>query len=95
MLNEEVLGVSQGSRDITAYPAPNIDPRAFGCAEAQGTVESVLGGTRSATSAGTDREPLLNLGNVQLLVNYYVINNGASGVQVTYANGVMVGMQTL
>lgn len=95
MVNEEIIKAIVTEQDITRYPEPNIDPRAFGCAEPLATVERVIGGTRTYTTQGTDLEQQLNLGNVQLQSNYYVINSGASGVMVIYANGKMVGMQSL
>jgi len=95
LVNNEVIDRTQTSNDYSRYPSPGIDPRVYGCGEPKDTVERVLGGTQLLTSEGTAAASDMNLGAVQLLMNYYTVNGAASGVHVTYANGQMVAMETL
>ncbi|MCP4284109.1 MAG: hypothetical protein GY792_06615 [Gammaproteobacteria bacterium] len=93
--NGEVIDSALTADDYSAYLAPDIDPRLFGCGEPIATVERVLNGTELLTTAGGPDEAALNLGAVQLKLVYYTINGAASGVQVTYSNDLMIGMVSL
>lgn len=95
LVNGEVIDVATSQDDVSAYPSPGIDPRIVGCGEELATVETAVGGTPLLTTTGTGTADVLDLGTVQLLVNYYTVNGGASGLMVVYANGRMVGMETL
>jgi len=93
--NGEIIDRTLTNDDYSQYPAPNIDPRRYGCGEPIATVERVLGGVQLLTTEGSDAEAELNLGNIQLKAVYYTINSAASGIQVTYSNDQMLGMVTL
>lgn len=95
MINGEIIGRKVNDSDISKYPAPNIDPRRFGCAEPIDTVVTVLDGVEIYSTEGSEIEAEFVNRNIYLKSVYYTVNNSQSAVNVTYSKDKMMGMVTL
>jgi hypothetical protein len=94
LVNGEVIKFSKLARDISSYPSPQFNPRTIGCGESEAIVDGLVGAP-AHTTQGSPAAPQLLFGNVQVQVNYHLVNGGKSGMMVTYSNGKMIGMATL
>ncbi|MGK7346644.1 MAG: hypothetical protein ACNS63_12635 [Candidatus Nitrospinota bacterium M3_3B_026] len=77
LVNGEVIKSQSLDKDLSSYPSLGMNPRRLGCGEAKSTVESVVGGTLTVTTDGTEAETALTFETYKITSNYYKLVTGS------------------
>ena len=94
LVNGEVVDEVRTTRDLSKARPAGFNPRKVGCGEARAGVERATGTAPAGTTRGTAADATFRFGQVQVEVDYHVLD-GQAGVAATYANGKLVGMMSL